>query len=222
VTPDAALRALVTAKPPGRPALDLSALPSAGLLICAAVGLAFVPSAARFFHFTTFIWPFAFMIGLWGQATSIVHRSRLLWLRMPGSREIVRWEIERALLRNLGRFALALLGFAVLYASPLVAAPPREVLAGFALSICAGLFAIYAALAAIPGNLVHLTAFALLILAQMGLLARPSPALTDAVIVTAIELVGALAFRAFALACWRRVDWLRLRPLSASNMFRIT
>jgi hypothetical protein len=172
------------------------------------------------FPFTSFVWPFATMIILWSKATGIVHRSRLLWLRMPGARAAVRREIERALLRNLGGTLLLLLGVAALYASPLAAVPPREVLAGFALAACAGLFGTYAALAAIPGNVVHLVTFALLILAQFGLLAPPSIALTDVVIVTAIELIGAIAFRAFAIARWRRVDWLRLRPLPQAHMFR--
>jgi hypothetical protein len=39
-------------------------------------------------------------------------------------------------------------------------------------------------------------------------------------IVIGAELVGALAFRALAVRRWRRVDWLRLRPLPTSNMFR--
>ena len=77
-----------------------------------------------------------------------------------------------------------------------------------------------AALAATKGNLLQLASFAVLMVAQLGLLARSAPPLADVVIVTAIELVGAIAFRAIAVARWRRVDWVRLRPLPATNMFR--
>lgn len=213
LTRESALRALVTARPPRSGKRVARVVIGLGLATAAIV--ASVP-----FPFTSFVWPFATMIIVWSKATGIVHRSRLLWLRMPGARPAVRREIERALLRNLGAALLLLLGVAALYASPLVAVPPREVLAGFALAACAGLFGTYAALAAIPGNVVHLVTFALLILAQFGLLAPPSPSLTDAVIVTAIELIGAIAFRAFAIARWRRVDWLRLRPLPQAHMFR--
>jgi hypothetical protein len=191
-----------------------------GIGVCTAVIVAVLTPAARFLPLTSFVWPVAAMIGLWSKATSIVHRSRLLWLRIPGARLAVRREVERALLRNLAGAILLMAGVAALYGSPLVAAPPREVLAGFALAACAGLFGTYAALAAVPGNMVQLAAFAVLMLAQLGLLARPSPTLTGVVIVTAVELVGAVAFRGFAVARWKRVDWLRLRPLSPSNVLR--
>jgi hypothetical protein len=160
------------------------------------------------------------MMMLWGRATPIVHRSRLLWLRMAGSRDAVRREIERALLRSLCGGVLLLLGAAALYASPLFGAGPPEVLAGFALAACAGLFSTYVAFAAVPGRALHLISFAVMIVLQMGLLARPSPSLQAVAVVTAAELGGAFLFRAVAIRRWRHVDWLRLRPLPASNMFR--
>lgn len=219
VTREAALRALVTARPPNAKKrvlwIAIGIALGAGLIAAAAL-----TPTARLLPFTSFVWPFGAMMMCWSKATGVTHRSRLLWLRIPGPREGVRREVERALLRNFGSAMVVVLGAAALYGSPLFALPPREVLAGIALAACAGLFGTYAALAAIPGNLVHIAAFALLMLAQIGLLARPSPALADVVIVTAIELVGALAFRAFAHARWRRIDWTRLRPLPQASMFR--
>jgi hypothetical protein len=216
---DQALRVLVTAQPPLSRQRLLASV--AGIVLPVGAVLA-VPAflTGRLMPFTSFVWPFAVMMLLWGKDTAIVHRSRLLWLRMPGSRDVVRREVEHALLRNLAGTGLLLLGAAALYASPLAAAPPRELLAGLALSIGAGLFATYVALAATPGNFVHMTAFAVLMAAQIGLLARFSPELKNVVIVTAIELIAAAVFRAFAVARWRRVDWLRLRPLSTPSAFR--
>jgi hypothetical protein len=218
VTRDVALRMLVTARPPRRKTGALA------LAIAIVVGTAIVvPSltpAARFFSFTSFVWPFSTMMMLWGNATAIVHRSRLLWLRMPGSRDVVRREIERALLRNFRAAVLLLLAAAAVYASPLVAAPPREVLAGFALAACAGLFITYVAFAAVPGGKLQLVSCGLMIGIQMALLARPSPSLTSVAIVAGAELVAAIMFRAVAIRNWRHVDWSRLRPLPTSNMLR--
>jgi hypothetical protein len=217
-TREQALRVLISGQPPWSRRRLLAGI--LNIAIFAVVVTAFARPSAGFFPFTSFIWPLGMMVLLWGKTTAIVHRSRLLWLRIAGARDVVRREVERALLRNLAGAGLLLLGAAALYSSPLLAAPPREVLAGFALSICAGLFGIYAALAAIPGNLVQLATFAVLMVAQFGLLARLSPALPDVLIVTALELVAAIAFRVLAIARWRRVDWLQLRPLPQSNMLR--
>lgn len=208
-----ALHALITANPRGA---TLARGTLVGLLIGAAVVLFLVTRAARIVPFTTFVWAFALMIGCWAGATSVVHRSRLLWLRLPGPRETVRREVERALWRMFGRFVLAVLVLATLYASPLVAAAPLVVVSGFALAASAGLFGIYAAFAAVPGGALHYTGFAVLMALQLGLLARPAPSLTSVVIVTAVELAGALLFRALALRRWRHIDWTRVRPLPAS------
>jgi hypothetical protein len=219
VTREAALRVLVTAQPPGSRAIALG-LAIALVVIATAMVVTSLTPAARFIPFTTFVWPFSTMIMLWGRATPIVHRSRLLWLRMPGSRDTVRREIERALLRSLGGAVLLLLGAAALYASPLFGAAPREVLAGLGLAASAGLFSTYVAFASVPGRALHLVSFAVMIALQMGLLARSSPSLQAVAVVTAAELGGALLFRALAVRRWRHVDWLRLRPLPASNTFR--
>ncbi len=45
-----------------------------------------------------------------------------------------------------------------------------------------------------------------------------APALPDVVIVTAIELVARSRYAGSAHRGWRRIDWLQLRPLPASNM----
>jgi len=217
LTREQALRVLISAQP------RWSRWLVAGIINIVAFAIVLTVFAAPngpFLPFTSFVWPFGMMVLLWGKNMAIVHRSRLLWLRVPGARDVVRREVERALLRNLAGAGLLLLGAAALYSSPLLAAPPREVLAGLALSIGAGLFGTYAALAAIRGNLAQLATFAVLMVAQFGLLARLSPALPDVVLVTALELVAAIAFRALAVARWRRVDWLQLRPLPQSNMLR--
>ncbi len=213
LTRAAALHALITANPPGA---RLAPGTLVGVLIVAAAVIFLVIRAARIAPFTAFIWAFALMIGCWAVATSVVHRSRLLWLRLPGPRETVRREVERALCRIFGRFVLALLVLAALYASPLVGTAPLIVLAGFALAASAGLFGIYAAFAAVPGGALHISGFAVLMALQLGLLARPAPSLTSVVIVTAVELAGALFFRALALRRWRHIDWTRVRPLPAS------
>jgi hypothetical protein len=220
VTRELALRALVTGQPPGKERRSLV------LIIALNVGLAvivlvLVTSFAGFASFTSFVWPFATMLLLWGNATSIVHRSRLLWLRMPGPREAVRREIERALLRNARAGVLVIVGVAVVYAaSPLVAAEPQQLLAGFALATGAALFSTYIALASIPARALHFVSFGIMMALQLVLLRPPSPSLTANGIVIAAELGGAMAFRELAIRRWRHVDWVRLRPLQTSNMFR--
>jgi hypothetical protein len=218
VTRELALRTLVTGLPPRQERRTLV------LVIAANMGLAVIvlvvlTSFAGFASFTSFIWPFATMLLLWGKATSIVHRSRLLWLRMPGSREAVRREIERALLRNARGVVLVIVGVAALSAMR-IDAELQQLLAGFALTTCAALFSTYLAFASIPGRALHLVSFGLMMALQLVLLRPPSPSLTAIGIVIAAELGGAVLFRALALRRWRCVDWVRLRPLPASNMFR--
>jgi hypothetical protein len=55
---------------------------------------------------------------------------------------------------------------------------------------------------------------------QFALLRPPSPSWMGIGIVIAAELGAALAFRFLAIQRWRHVDWLRLRLLPHSNMFR--
>jgi ABC-type phosphonate transport system ATPase subunit len=69
-----------------------------------------------------------------------------------------------------------------------------------------------------PGDIVGVLGAGKTSCSQFGLLARLWPALPDVVIVTAIELVAAVALRGLAIARWRRIDWLQLRPLPPSNM----
>jgi hypothetical protein len=220
VTRELALRALVTGQPPGRlegRALVLAIVLNIGLAV---VMVLLMTSLAGFFSFTSFVWPFAAMLMVWGQATGIVHRSRLLWLRMPGSREAVRREIERALLRNAPRGVLVAFGVAAVYAaSPLLAATPQQVLAGFALVASAALFSAYLAFASIPGRALHLVSFEAMMALQLALLG-PLSSPTTVGIVIAAQLGGAIAFRTLAIQRWRHVDWLRLRPLPPSSMFR--
>jgi hypothetical protein len=223
LTRELALRALATGQPPGQKGRALvvrTAWLLAPTVIVVLGAFLFLPAPLwEFFSFTSFVWPFGTMMLLWGHATGIVHRSRLLWLRTPGSRDAVRREIEHALLRNLRGGLLLLFGAAALYVSPLVAAAPQQVLAGFALTACAGLFSTYLALASVPGRALHLVGFGLMMALQFALLG-PFKSPLSIGIVTGAELVGALAFRALAMRRWRHVDWLQLRLLPTSNMFR--
>ena len=222
VTRELALRTLVTGQPPRQERRALGFVVGANIAL-AAIVLVVVTSFAGFASFTSFVWPFGTMLLLWGKATSIVHRSRLLWLRTPGSRGTVRREIERALLRNARGGVLVIAGIAAVYAaSPLVDAEPQQLLAGFGLTTCAALFSTYLAFASIPGRMLHLASFGLMMGLQLALLRPPSPSWTAIGIVIAAELGGAILFRALAILRWRRVDWVRLRPLSASSMFRGT
>ena len=104
LTRELALRALAP-DAPGRkgPALVVGIAWVLGNIISVVLGaVVFLPAPlTQFFPFTSFVWPFGTMVILWGHATSIVHRSRLLWLRIPGPRAGVRREIEHALLRKL-------------------------------------------------------------------------------------------------------------------------
>jgi hypothetical protein len=95
-------------------------------------------------------------------------------------------------------------------------------LAGFALVTSAALFSTYIALASIPGRALHLVSFAAMMALQFALLGSRSPSLTAIGIVVAAQLGGAIAFRVLAIRRWRHVDWVRLRPLPTSNMFRGT
>ena len=223
LTRELALRALVTGRPPVQKGLALvvrTAWVAGNVVIMVLGAFLFLPAPlTQFFAFTSFVWPFGTMMLLWGHATGIVHRSRLLWLRTPGSRDGVRREVEHALLRNLRSGLLLLVGVAALYLSPVVAAVPQQVLAGFALAACAGLFSTYLAFASVPGRALHLIGFGLMMASQFALLG-PFNSPLNVGIVTVVELAGALAFRALALRRWRRVDWLQLRPLPTSNMFR--
>ena len=223
LTRELALRALVTGRPPsqGGRALGVRIAWVVGNVVIVVLGaFLFLPAPlTQFFSFTSFVWPFTTMLLLWGHATGIVHRSRLLWLRIPGPRDSVRREIEHALLRKLRGGLLLLVVVAALYASPLVAAVPQEVLAGFALAACAGLFSTYLAFASVPGRALHLIGFGLMMALQFALLG-PFKSPLSIGIVTGAELVGAFAFRALAMRRWRHVDWLQLRPLPTSHMFR--
>ena len=223
LTRELALRALATGQPPGQKgrALVVGIAWVLGNIVIVVLGaVLFLPAPlTQFFSFTSFVWPFGTMVLLWGHATGIVHRSRLLWLRIPGPRDGVRREVEHALLRKLRGGLLLLVGVASLYASPLVSTAPQQVLAGFALAACAALFSTYLAFASIPGRALHLIAFGLMMALQFALLG-PFKSPMNVGIVTGAELVGALAFRWLAVRRWRRVDWLQLRPPPLSSMFR--
>jgi hypothetical protein len=149
----------------------------------------------------------------------LVRQSRLLWLRIPGARDAVRGQIERALWRTLAIGCGWLVVVAAIAASPLVGHGAAEIALGFALLAGAAVYAIYVALAAVPGIATYFWGFGSLTLLQIGLfvfsLVFPQHSLTAAAVVTAVELAGAALLRALAVRRWRTVDWLRFRPLKS-------
>ena len=176
--------------------------------------LAALAPMLRLFPFTSFLLPFWFMALACGVAVRIVHRSRLLWLRIPGPRQAVRRVVERSLWR-VWVISLAYLAVvATVYASPLVGATAADLVLGLALSAAAGLYGIYVALAAVRGLATQVCGVGLMGAAYLMLLSRAVPSPTIVVAITAAELVGALLLRALAVRRWETIDWLRVRPIA--------
>jgi hypothetical protein len=147
------------------------------------------------------------------RSVATVRQSRLLWLRIPGSRDAVRRQVEKALWRNWTIACAFLIVVAVVTLSPLVGAGVAEVFLWFAVAAGAAIYGAYVALAAVPSVATYFWGFGSMAVLQIVLLALPTPSLTAMVVVA--ELVGAALFRALAVARWRRIDWLRFKPLPA-------
>jgi hypothetical protein len=180
-------------------------------LLVSAIALAVL--FPRFYSLTVF-WPLAFMLFSGERSGSIVRQSRLLWLRIPGSRDAVRNEIEKALWRNLGLGALFLVVVAAISASPLVGAGPARALLVLAMTVNAAIYATYVAMAAVPNVATYLWGFVPMAALQVALLARSEPSFAAIAIVAAVELAGAALLRPLAIRRWRSVDWLQVRPLA--------
>lgn len=180
-------------------------------LLVGAIGVAML--FPQLYSFIVF-WPLVFMLFLGERSGAIVRQSRLLWLQIPGSRDAVRNEIEKALWRNLGLGATFLVVLAAISASPLVGTSPARALLVLAMTASAAIYATYVAMAAVPSAATYLWGFVPMALLQVVLLARPEPSLAAIAVVTAAELAGAAFLRPLAIRRWRTIDWLRLRPLT--------
>ena len=157
--------------------------------------------------------PLALMFLFAERSVAIARQSRLLWLRIPGSRDAVRRQVEKVLWRNWTVACAFLIVVAVVTLSPLVGAGVAEVFLWFAVAAGAAIYGAYVALAAVPSVATYFWGFGSMAVLQIALLALPTPSLTATVVVA--ELVGAALFRALDVARWRRIDWLRFKPLPA-------
>lgn len=208
---DAAIRALLAARPP--PSIrDLLAV--VGTALAAVIFLVAVTPATRMFAFTSFVWPFAFMGIVGALAARTVHRSRLLWLHVPGARQDVRRIVERSLWRTWAMTLPFLALVAALYASPLGGATAMELLGGVALAAAAAVYGAYVMFAAVPSVATQICGFGLMGAAYLALLWRAAPSPPVVVALTAAAIVGALLLRALALRRWESIDWLRVRPIA--------
>jgi hypothetical protein len=169
------------------------------------------------FSLTSFVAPLMWMVLSAQPSAIIVRQSRLVWLRIPGTRDAVRGQVERTLWRDLATGFGWLVVAAAIAASPLMGYGAAEIALGFALAAAASIYAAYVALAAVPGISTYLWGFGSMGLLHVGLLvysaslSAHSPKMVA--VVTAIELAGAALLRALAVRRWRTVDWLRFRPL---------
>lgn len=193
-----------------------SRLPAAlfSLFIMASI-VAGITWALRFLSFASMIFPVTVLLLFCERSIAIVRQSRLIWLKTPGSRDAVRAEIEKVLWRNLAIGIALLAGIAVLAVSPLAGADPADALLGLAVTAGAALCGSYVAFAGAQSVATYLWGFGSLLLVQFALLTRPAPSFEAVAIVVAVELAGTVLMRALAVRRWRRIDWLRLRPLPA-------
>jgi hypothetical protein len=179
-----------------------------------AVVITVLMTGLRFVSLTGVFWPLTLMLLYGERSLAIVRQSRLVWLKIPGSRDAVRVEIEKVLWRNLGFGAAILAIVAAIAASPLVGAGAARALLGLAVTAGAALYGTYVAMAAVTSVATYLWAFGPMVLLQIVLLGRAEPSLTAVAVVAGLELAGAALLRLLAIRRWRSVDWLRLRPLA--------
>lgn len=208
---DAAIRALLAAQL--RPSIgELFGI--ALSLFGAVIFLVAVTPATRLFPLTSFFWPCIYMGMVAAFAARTVHRSRLLWLYVPGARQDVRRIVERSLWRTWAMSLAFLALLAAIYASPFGGATAAEVLRGFALAAAAGIYGAYVMLAAVPSLATQLWGLGLMGAAYLILLGRAAPSSTIVVALTAAAIIGALLLRALAIRRWGSIDWLRVRPIA--------
>ena len=214
-----ALRVLLAPNAPRGTDRRISPRNAAFLLAVLLVFVVFITQSLRSMPLTSFVWPAVLTIVFAQGAVAVVRQSRLLWLRIPGSRDAVRAQIERALWRNVAMMCAWLVVVAAIAASPLVGHSAAEVALGFALLVGAAIYASYVALAAVTGIATYVWAFGSMALLHVALLwyweVLSARSLTTVTVVAAVELAGAALLRALAVRRWRTVDWLRFRPLKS-------
>jgi hypothetical protein len=213
LTRDAAMRATIAWD--GQPSFVRTLLKAvgrgAGTGIVLLIAVLLLPKVDRLPLLTSFIWPFVSMSLVGGHVGFVVRQSRLLWLRVGGSREEVWRNIERASWRT------GLVAFAVAMSTMLIVTVPlgtsaRELILGVALCISAAMYAGYVTLATVPGVRIQVVGYGLMTIVQLALLARADPAVTSIAIVLAAQLLGAVLLRALAVKRWRRIDWRLVQP----------
>jgi hypothetical protein len=168
--------------------------------------------------FTTFIWPFVMMTATAETTYRFVRQSRLLWLQVPGSRADVLRVVEAAMGRRyLWQTAFNLSLFATLLA--LQGPALRDVGWALALALSAALYGSYVGLAAVRGLGLLIVGCGPMAIAQIAVLGTSGATTAlEFTALLAVQLLGAVVFRLLGAQRWRRMDWMRFRPLG-NNIF---
>ena len=91
---------------------------------------------------------------------------------------------------------------------------PREIGWPLALALSAALYGSNVGLAAIRGFTLLILGCVPMAIAQITVIGTSGAATApELIVLLAVQLVGAAAFRLFAAQRWRKIDWLRFRPL---------
>jgi hypothetical protein len=213
LTREAAMRATIAWD--GQPSLARTLLAAigrgGGTAIVLLIAVALLPEVDRLPYLTSFPWPFASMALVGGHVGFVVRQSRLLWLRVGGSRDQIWRHIELAAWQTgLGAFTVAMT--TALIGTVAFGTSVPELLFGVALCASAAAYGGYVALAAAPGARAQVMGFGLMAIAQLALLARADPALISVLLVLGAQLLGAALLRALAVRRWRKIDWRLVRP----------
>jgi hypothetical protein len=150
-------------------------------------------------------------------ATTVARRARSLWLKSGLSRRDLLAATEKqvwrtAAVRSIAASAVLATGFALAYDVP------TPVLArGLVSAVTTAVLALYLGLALVRDSRLMEVCTAALVLASAGvaLWAAFSSPVRDGVWLVTIGLQGAAALvcRRIAIAQWRRIDWLVLKPI---------
>ncbi len=159
-----AIRTLLASNPQLATSSEIGLRTTPLQLFAVAVVLALLTTGLRFFSLTTVFWPLAFMLFFGERSVAIVRQSRLLWLNVPGSRDAVRSEVEKALWRNWAIGTACLVFIAMIAASPLVGAGAVRALLGLAVTAGAAIYGTYVAMAAVPSVATYFWGFGPMVL----------------------------------------------------------
>jgi len=215
VTRETALLALLTGRVPTSFVRELLATIAVAAVLGFLLGL---PSSSRNLQQppASFVWPFICFISMaiaCMRTVPIAYQSRLLWLRIDGRRDGVRQRIERVACRYWLTTFAGIVVFA-LVAPAVRGASFSDLAFGLATCVSAVVYGGYVGLAAPTGVKTQLAAFALMTVAQIALIVPADASNTSVALVVAVQLAGAVWFRALAVRRWRRIDWLLLQPLA--------